>query len=41
MLPVVVGMNGIAVLLTPLPDGQTAFGLFFAKDSLLVKFGLL
>ena len=41
VFPVVVGVNGIAVLLTPLSDGQTAFGLFFAKDSPLVKFGLL
>ena len=41
MLPVVVGVNGIAVLFTPLPDGQTAFGLLFTKDSPLVKFGLL
>ena len=41
MLSVVVGVNGIAVLLTPLPDGQTALGLFFTKDSPLVKFDLL
>ena len=41
MLPVVVGVDGVAVLFAPLPDGQTAFGLFFAKDSPLVEFGLL
>lgn len=36
MLPVTVGVDGVAVLFAPLPDGQTAFGLFFAKDSPLV-----
>lgn len=32
VFPVVVGVNGIAVLFTPLPEGQTALGLFFAKE---------
>ena len=32
MLPVVVGVNGIAVPLTLSLDGQSAFGLFFTKD---------
>lgn len=42
MFPVVVGVNGIAVLITPLLAGQTAWGLFFIKHSLLVvEFGLL
>ena len=41
MFPVVVGVKGVAVLFTSLLDSQSASGLFFAKDSLLVEFDLL
>ena len=36
-----VGVNGIAILLPTLFDGQSTFELFFAKDSSLVEFDWL
>lgn len=41
MLPVIVGVNGISVLLTPLFDGQSALRLLLTKDSPLIEPGLM
>lgn len=41
VLPVVVGMDGVAVLIAPLSYGETALGLLLTKHSPLVEFDLL
>ena len=41
VLSVVVGMNCIAVLITPLLYGENALSLFFIEHSPLVEFDLL
>ena len=41
VLPVVVGMDGVAVLIAPLLYGETALDLFLTEHSPLVGFDLL
>ena len=41
VLPVIVGMDGVAVLIAPLLYGETALSLFLTEYSPLVEFDLL
>ena len=41
VLPVIVGMERVVVLFTPLSDGETAVSLFLEETDLLIEFCLM